>query len=59
MRNEGGGIALIYTSRRFHIFMRRTNTPHSSLLTREKSFHPQSMGKPPHGLTLNPEPRTH
>ena len=26
----------IYTPRRFHIFMRRTTTPHSSLLTRER-----------------------
>ena len=31
---------------------------HSSLLTREKSFHPQSMDEPPKGLTLNPEPLT-
>ena len=31
--------------------MRRTSTPHSSLLTGEQSFHPQSVDKPPHGLT--------
>ena len=41
-----------------HYFMRRTTTLHSSLLTREKSFHPQSMDEPPKGLTLNLEPRT-
>ena len=35
--------------------MRRTNTPHSSLLTREKSFHPQLTGSAPQGLTLNLE----
>ncbi len=48
----------IYTPRRFHIFMRRTTTPHSSLLTpnSKKNFHPQSRDGTPHGLTLNPEP---
>ena len=49
------GIATIYTLRCFHIFMRRTSTPNSSLLTGEQSFHPQSVDEPPHELTLNLE----
>jgi len=47
-------IATIYTLRCFHIFMRRTSIPHSSLLTGEQSFHPQSVDEPHQGA--NPEP---
>ena len=50
------GIAIIDTPRRFQIFMRHTTTPHSSLLTRARSFQTESKGSTPPGLTLNPEP---
>ena len=33
LNRETFGHCPIYASRRFHIFMRRTTTPHSSLLT--------------------------
>ena len=54
-KRQSSCIALIY-SRRFIILCAAPTllTPNSSLLTREKSFHPQSMGDSPHGLTLNP-----
>ena len=38
MSNVSSGHRLIHTPRRFYIFMRRTSTPHSSLLTPHSSL---------------------
>ena len=48
------GIATIYTSRRFLIFMRRTTIPHSSFLIphSRKAFIHNLWTEPPKGLTL-------
>ena len=50
--------SVIEAPRRFLIFMRRTTISHFAFLISnfsfKRSFHPQSTGIPPKGLTLNP-----
>ena len=52
------GHRLIYTPRRFYIFMRRTTIPNSSFLIphSSKAFIHNQWAEPPAGLTPNPEP---